>query len=113
MTTQQSSTITESIADNGNAESPLDKMLAEGEGFLSQINEFSQEMQAPNSGDEGPECLTTLNAEIEEASIALHEEYVDGAITHRCRKAAQTAVPAAKHPTAVRRSARLRTQLSN
>ena len=45
-------------------------------------------MEAPNGGDEELECLTTLNAEIEEASTALHEEYADGAVADRCRKAA-------------------------
>lgn len=94
------------VTDEGDSGSALDRMIAEGEDLINQIKEFSEDIQASTDGNRGLECPTTVNPEMCVASRALNEESVGCDDAGTCRKAAPT-------PPPVRRSKRLRTQLSN
>jgi len=83
----------------------LDKMIAEGEDLISQIQEFSEDIQASTKDDDDVECLAALDPEIDIPCGAVNEEN-----TPRRNKTTQDG---SMSRTVKRRSNRLRTQLSN
>lgn len=83
----------------------LDKMIAEGEDLISQIQEFSEDIQASTKDDDDFECLAALDPEIDVSCGAVNEEN-----TPRRNKTTQDD---SMSRTVKRRSNRLRTQLSN